>query len=106
MPLAIIQTANRTGPVIICDVCGERIDNARMANFMWNQHELIDGEPSTDFLIVHKIKCTQVADAMKDTRLATTGLGLALYQLTANVGLSIADLEDLADTQTRIEGLE
>lgn len=49
------QSNGITGPVVVCDVCGERIKEAKDGHLLWSSPEL--GNTYMNFITVHKGKC-------------------------------------------------
>ncbi len=48
--LVVVREDGLNAPAALCDQCGERIDEARQGNYVWNPHA--DGTP--EMLFTHK----------------------------------------------------
>lgn len=107
MPVLLYYSASsrRTGPVLVCDECGERIENIREANVLWDAELLSDAEPMSAFLVAHKGTCTKLLDREAGKQLSWNEGSLFIFQLVSNVGLTAADFEELGHRQFLLEGL-
>ena len=96
-----INIKGMTGPVIYCDTCGKRIEDASRAVVL--AAEKIEEKQTSEVLYVHKGKCHDKAEA----KIGSNGwqeLSRHLLQLVYNVGLSIEDLEARKDTDVELGG--
>jgi hypothetical protein len=73
------QIDGRACPVFICDECGERIRDFKMAIVVWDN--------SNQFRHLHKITCDH------DKSLRWCELGEHLRHLLFNVGMGVSEIE-------------
>lgn len=81
----------RYAPMLFCDICGKRIDNAKLAAVLTVSHP-IHYEQTSEVMHVHKRACHDIADKRHGKKLGWEELSRHLLHLNLNVGLSPANL--------------
>jgi len=51
-----------SAPVAVCDICGEQITKPGLAMYVWDSRALTESGQTTDFILVHKGVCREVAE--------------------------------------------
>lgn len=95
----------RTGPILVCDVCGERMADAKEVNVLWDAPTVEATSPSPKFYTTHKGRCTEVFDQRAGVRHAWSETSLFFFRLLSNIGVSTEDLERAAHSDEMLEGL-
>jgi hypothetical protein len=96
-----INMGGMTGPVLYCDTCGKRIEDASRGIAL--AAVKVEEKRTSEVLYLHKGKCHAKAEA----KVGSNGwqeLSRHLVQLIYNVGLSIEDLEARKDTDCELGG--
>lgn len=85
MPLKMMATRRGAGPIVVCDHCGKRIDNASDANYEWFASSV---EPGTlfDIYLLHKA-CVRSHEASLGVHLDSNEMIDLLPFLVDNVRL-------------------
>ena len=99
--IKIINLGGMTGPVIYCDCCGKRIDDASRAAVL--AAAKTQEKHTSAVLYVHKGKCHEKAEAQVGSH-GWQELSRHLLQLIYNAGLSLEDLEARRVTDTDLGG--
>ena len=92
MPVILERRNFRTAPVIVCEICGQRIEDASMGMAVWFSETIKDDDFSPRF--AHKGVCLETLDP--DNQGQSTELTLFLKRLLVNSGMAIGDDKDLA----------
>lgn len=97
--IKILRLNGKSAPVLVCDVCGSRIEDAKNAAAVnnFNSETVSDGD-LLDVIYTHKGKCHNRAESLMTAR----GVGVVgwlelqhhLVDLIHNVGLSPVELGD------------
>jgi hypothetical protein len=88
--ISVIYSSDRFIPVIICDQCGERITDAKMAAAVSKSRDVQEGE-ELKVAHVHKGACQIAVEA----QIGSTGWSEMMdhiLHLCTNIGLSLEDL--------------
>jgi hypothetical protein len=79
-----------TGPVSVCDVCGQAIREAAGATVLWLRAPAFDEKPGHVYdarLVCDSDACWEKAEAGGGNRISTMDLSTALVYLLVNAGL-------------------
>ena len=89
--ITLIKKDRVTAPLVYCDVCKKRIDNAGMALYVWNTGQ------EKDFKIIHKGTC--------DTREYESSMELRYFfiYLMKNTGIKRKDLDSIYESAELME---
>jgi hypothetical protein len=86
----MVQTDRGAGPVFLCDHCGERITEVKLANYVWDDKGAVPGDV-LDVYFVHKGDCDRALEARltggRPERLASMELNVLLPYLASNLGV-------------------
>ena len=97
--IRIMYANRRYSPILVCDICGQRIEDGAMAAALTGDMTQEEGS-LTDVLHVHKGSCHTQAERTIESTLAEPDvvgwqeLGAHLSSLIHNVGFKPKDLED------------
>ncbi len=86
MALRIRLTDQGAAPVIICDFCGEQIENSSDGNYEWNGEEYRNGMLHEVFF-VHKENCSRLHERRHGKVLDSMELDVLLPFMAANLGV-------------------
>ncbi len=95
MPVKVFRTERGAGPVIVCDYCGERIENAKEANYEWDDDGLRPGEITVAFLL-HK-KCARQHQVEFGKHLDSMEMNVMLPYLAHNLMVDWDDAQRHAE---------
>lgn len=85
MPLVMKAMGERTGPVVVCDCCGQRIEDAREGSCVWVGRDS-DSDPGATTNFVHNGDCFIAFERSRPRGqyLCSNGLHLILFFLQNN----------------------
>lgn len=95
MPIKMMNTDRGSGPIVVCDGCGERIEHAMDANYVWDCRDDRAGTVH-DVYFVHKGDCDRVVEARLVSfpdSLCSMELKVMLPYLASNLTLEWGDAE-------------
>ena len=106
MPIVMQRLKGKTGPIYVCDVCGKRIEDARMAWLMWDD-DAVDSEGRvSEFVVAHKTTCVPIVEKDRPTFASSSELQSIAYQLGRNLGMSLEDLKQEELSNETLRGLD
>jgi hypothetical protein len=95
MPIKMMQTESGAGPIVVCDQCGKRIDDASEASYIWNESSYEPGSLH-DVYFVHS-RCDEALQRQVGEMPNSQSLIILMPYLVSNLNVDWDEAKKYAE---------